>query len=135
MREMYKEIEISLNEAQQKFRLRRMDAFSGICILRLLLRLEEVKPNPDILDLIASLSNEELLSVFNVCMEHTQIVMPAGECDVMKNGLWLTPDIQHETKICMRLMIAAISWNLNGFFGGGGSNSTPASPTISQPDA
>lgn len=135
MRELYKELSLPVNGEQRNFRLRRMDAFSGICILRYLLRLEETKKNPDILDLISSLTDGELLRVFNVCMEYVEIVMPAGNGPVMKDGVWLTPEIQHEIQTCMRIMIASISWNLSGFFGGGGSSSKPAGQTTSPQDA
>lgn len=135
MRELYKDLSLPVNGEQRNFRLRRMDAFSGICILRYLLRLEETKKNPDILDLISSLTDSELLRVFNVCMEYVEIVMPAGNGPVMKDGVWLTPEIQHEIQTCMRIMIASISWNLNGFFGGGGSSSKPAEQITSPQDA
>ena len=58
MRTITKDIEINIDGSRIGFRLSKLDAFSGITLLRLLMRLEEHNSSPTILDLIASLSAE-----------------------------------------------------------------------------
>ena len=60
MRTVNKDIRINIDGNQTGFRLTKLDAFSGIMLLRLLMRLEEKNAHPTLLDLIASLSEEEL---------------------------------------------------------------------------
>ena len=111
------------------FRLTKMDAFSGVSLLRLLLRMEgkaEQGSAPTILDLISSLSEEELRSVMTSCLNNVSVLLPAGPNPVMTGPEWSWPEIERDTAACMRLMIESIAWNLQGFFGGGGRSSPPA---------
>ena len=84
MRQITKDIEITIDGSPQGFRLTKLDAFSGVMLLRLLMRLEEraelgdgsstdhecgVRKNrplrsaPTLLDLISSLSEDDLLDI------------------------------------------------------------------------
>ena len=84
MRQITKDIEITIDGSRTGFRLTKLDAFAGVTLLRLLMRLEEHHPNPTMLDLIASLSEEELRSVAgdfrkNVCVVLDVPVRTAAE--------------------------------------------------------
>ena len=68
MRQITKDIEMSIDGQPVSFRLSKLDAFSGVALLRLLLRLESGGAAPTMPDLIASLSEEELRSVMTAVL-------------------------------------------------------------------
>ncbi len=140
MRQITKDIQITLDGQPMGFRLTKLDAFSGVTLLRLLMRLEgeppraagggnavggevaERKPSPTMLDLIASLSEEELRSVMTAVLNHAEVLLPAGPNPVMTGPEWGYPELEHDTPACMKLLLEGIAWSLSGFFGGGRSN-------------
>jgi hypothetical protein len=119
MRQITKDIQISIDGNQTGFRLTKLDAFSGITLLRLLMRLEEHNASPTMLDLIASLSEDELRSVMTSVLNHTEVLLPAGPHPVMTGNEWGYPELEHDTPSCMKLLLEGIAWSLSGFFGGG----------------
>ena len=157
MRQIHKDIQITIDGSPQGFRLTKPDAFSGVEILRLLLRLqdrwdrkteqerrgrfscstevERRKPSPrsapSILDLITSLSADELRSVMTSCLNHVSVLLPAGPNPVMSGSEWGYPELKHDTISCMKLVLEEIAWALEGFFGDGGPNAPPADATTS----
>lgn len=132
MRQITKDIQVDIDGKKIGFRLTKLDAFSGIILLRLLLRLEETNENPMILDLISSLSEDETRQVMTSVLNHTEVLLPAGPCPVMTGPEWGYPEIEHDTPVCMKLLIEGIAWSLSGFFGGGGRTSPPARQDTSQ---
>ena len=134
MRQITKDIQITIDGSPQSFRLTKPDAFSGVEILRLLLRLQDARPeeNPSVLDLITSLSSDELRSVMTSCLNHTEVLLPAGPHPVMTGSEWGYPELKHDTVSCMKLVLEEITWALEGFFGGGGPDSPPADVTTSR---
>ena len=121
---------------QQGFRLTKPDAFSGVEILRLLLRLQDqTQTSPTIMDLITSLSADELRSVMTSCLNHTEVLLPAGPHPVMTGSEWGYPELKHDTISCMKLVLEEITWALEGFFGEGGPDSLPADATTPRPSA
>ena len=125
MRQITKDIEISVDGSPVGFRLTKLDAFSGVALLRLLLRLESGGGAPTMPDLIASLSEEELRSVM------TAVLLPAGPQPVMTGPEWGYPELEHDTPSCMKLLLEGISWSLSGFFGEGQSGPETGQPAIS----
>ena len=125
MREITKDIQITIDGKPVGFRLTKLDAFSGVALLRLLMRLDG---NPTMLDLIASLSEDELRSVMTSVLNHAEVLLPAGPNPVMTGPEWGWPEIRHDTPTCMKLLLEGISWSLSGFFGGSGRTSPPAPP-------
>lgn len=132
MHQITKDIEIPVDGSPVGFRLTKLDAFSGVMLLRLLMKLEDRIRHPTMLDLVAFLSEEELRSVMTSLLNHTEVLLPAGPHPVMEGGSWGYPEIEHNTAVCMRLLMEGLSWNLSGFFGGGGRTSQPASQNTSQ---
>ena len=130
MRTVIKDIQINIDEAEKSFRLTKLDAFSGIMLLRLLMKLENQK-DVTMLDLIASLSEEELRSVMTAVLNHTAVLLPAGPQPVMTGPEWGYPELEHDTLSCMKLLLEGISWSLSGFFGEGGRKSPPEAPATS----
>ena len=126
MRTVTKDIQLTINGSSLGFRLTKLDAFSGVTLLRLLMRLEEKNAHPTMLDLIASLSEEELRAVMTSVLNHTAVLLPAGPQPVMTGPEWGYPELEHDTPSCMKLLLEGISWSLSGFFGGGGSREKAA---------
>ena len=138
MRQITKDIQITIDGNPVGFRLSKLDAFSGVTLLRLLMRLTEnlEKCHPEqasaqskdltVLDLIASLSEEELRSVMTAVLNHTAVLLPAGPQPVMTGPEWGYPELEHDTPSCMKLLLEGIAWSLSGFFGGGQSRAETA---------
>ncbi|MCR5565979.1 MAG: hypothetical protein K6F61_03945 [Clostridiales bacterium] len=119
MRQITKDIQITIDGNRTGFRLTRLDAFSGVTLLRLLMRQEGKNDHPTILDLIASLSENELRSVMTAVFNHISVLLPAGPNPVMTGPEWGYPELEHDTSSCMKLLLEGIAWSLSGFFGGG----------------
>ena len=117
MRIITKDIQLTVGGSPSGFRLTKPDAFSGAEILRLLLRLQNAKPeeNSSVLDLITSLSSDELRSVMTSCLNHTEVLLPAGPHPVMTGSEWGYPELKHDTVSCMKLVLEEITWALEGF--------------------
>ena len=130
MRQITKDVQISIDGSQIGFRLFKLDAFSGVVLLRLLMRLEGKTEHPTMLDLITSLSEEELRSVMTAVLNHVS-VLPAGPQPVMTGSEWGYPELEHDTRSCMRLLMEGIAWSLSGFFGEGGSGTETATADTS----
>ena len=128
MREITKIISIPVDGKSMDFRLTKLDAFSGVSLLRLLMRLEDREGEHTLLDLVASLSEEELRSVMTSVLNHVSVLLPAGPHPVMTGSEWGYPELEHDAASCMKLLLEGIAWSLSGFFGGGqpGSGSGPA---------
>ncbi len=126
MRRITKDITLAIDREPVSFRLTKPDAFSGMVLLRLLMRLEEKNDHPTLLDLIASLSEEELRSVITSVLNHTAVLLPAGPQPVMTGPEWGYPELEHDTPSCMKLLLEGISWSLSGFFEEGRSKEAAA---------
>ena len=131
MRQITKDIQINVDGNPVGFRLTKLDAFSGVTLLRLLMRLEEKNDHPSLLELISSLSDEELHSVMASVLNHAEVLLPAGPNPVMTGSEWSYPEIQHDTPTCMKLLLEGIAWSLSGFFGEGQSREKNVQPDIS----
>lgn len=130
MRQITKDIEITVDGSPIDFRLSKLDAFSGVALLRLMMRLQE--ESPTLLDLVASLSEEELKSVMTSVLNHVSVLLPAGPHPVMTGPEWGYPELQYDAPACMKLLLEGMAWSLSGFFGGGQSG-TNAAPAVSSP--
>ena len=131
MRRITKDIQIAIDGVQTGFRLTKLDAFSGVLLLRLVMRLGDQNDHPTLLDLIASLSEEELRSVMTSVLNHTEVLLPAGPHPVMTGPEWGYPELEHDTPVCMKLLLEGIAWSLTGFFGGSGPDPQSGPPDIS----
>ena len=137
LRRISKDLSLTIGGSPLSFRLTKPDAFSGVEILRLLLRLQDARPeeNPSVLDLITSLPSDELRSVMTSCLNHTEVLPPPWPHPVMTGSECGYPELKHDTISCMKLVLEEITWALEGFFGDGGPDSLPADATTSRPSA
>ena len=125
MREITKTLSISLNGKPMDFRLKKLDAFSGVMLLRLMTRMPE---GGAATDLLSALPDADLRSLMTTCLQHIEVLLPAGWYPVMTQGEWGYPELQYEPGICLKLTMEEVVWTLEGFFGEGGSASLPMIP-------
>ena len=126
MREITKIIFVSVDEKLMEFRLTKLDAFSGVSLLRIMSRLPEGAASVE--TLLTCLPENELRSLMTVCLEHTEVFLPAGWIPVLTRGEWSFPEISHDTAICLKLALEEAVWTLEGFFGEGASGSHSEPP-------
>ena len=66
--------------------------------------------------------------LMTVCLEHCEVLLPAGWNPVMTRGEWSYVELEHDVAICLKLTIEEVLWTLEGFFGGGASDSKAGTP-------
>ncbi len=93
--------------------------FSGASLLRLMARLPEGGASVEAL--FSCLSDADLRSLMTVCLEHAEVMLPAGWMPVMTRGEWSWPELEHDTAVCLKLTMEEAVWTLEGFFHAGGS--------------
>ena len=124
MRDIVKNIRLPIDGADMDFRLTKLDAFSGVSLLRLLSRIEdESLPGNGLLQVITAMPEDELKSLMTSCLNHVEVLLPAGYQPIMQGPSWSWAELEHDTASCLKLVMEEISWTLAGFFGGGGSPS------------
>ena len=125
MRESTKTLTIAADGKSMDFRLTKLDAFSGASLLRMLSRLPA---REDFLSFLTVLPDEDLHRLMTVCLEHCEVLLPAGWNPVMTRGEWSYVELEHDVATCLKLTIEEVLWTLEGFFGGGASGSQPGTP-------
>ena len=128
MREITKTISAPVDGKSLDFRLTKLDAFSGAALLRLLSGMPQSKGGESVMSFITSLSEADLRSLMTTCLQHCEVLLPAGWMPVMTRGEWSYPELEHDTAVCLKLTIEEVLWTLEGFFGDGISGSLPGIP-------
>ena len=128
MREIEKTISIPVEGKPMNFRLTKLDAFSGASLLRMLSGMRKDPGDDSVLGFITSLSEPDLRSLMITCLQHCEVLLPAGWMPVMTRGEWTVSELEHDTAGCLKLTIEEVLWTLEGFFGGGASDSKPGTP-------
>ena len=128
MREITKVLSASMDGKSKDFRLTKLDAFSGAALLRMLSGMRKDPGDDSVLGFITSLSEPDLRSLMIICLQHCEVLLPAGWMPVMTRGEWTVSELEHDTAGCLKLTIEEVLWTLEGFFGGGGSTSLPEIP-------
>ena len=126
MREITKIVSVQVDGKPMDFRLTKLDAFSGVFLLRLLSRLPEGSVSAEAL--LSCLPDADLRSLMTVCLEHMEVLLPAGWIPVMTRGEWSYPELEHDPAVCLKLTLEEALWTLEGFFGGSGSKPPPEAP-------
>ena len=128
MREITKTISIPVDGKPLDFRLTKLDAFSGASLLRMLSNMPQVSSGDSVTGFITHLSEPDLRSLMTTCLQHCEVLLPAGWNPVMVRGEWTYPELEHDTAVCLKLTIEEVLWTLEGFFGEGVSASRPEIP-------
>ncbi len=128
MREITKIITISVDGKTLDFRLTKLDAFSGASMLRMLSNMPQVSSGDSVMGFIMHLSESDLRSLMITCLQHCEVLLPAGWNPVMVRGEWTYPELEHDTAVCLKLTIEEVLWTLEGFFSGGVSASRQEIP-------
>ena len=115
MREITKILTLQLSGTVLDFRLTKLDAFSGVSLLRMLSKLPA---ETDFSGFISALPEEDLRRLMTVCLEHVEVRLPAGWNPVMTRGEWSYIELEHDPAACLRLTVEEVLWTLEGFFGG-----------------
>ena len=146
MRDIIKNIQLQIDGKPMDFRLTKLDAFSGAELLQLISRVPQTchpersesgvegshpqspEPSTDstLTALFASLSPSDLRSLMTSCLNHVEVLLPAGYQPVMQGSSWSWPELEHDAATCLKLTLEEALWTLTGFFGEGGSTSRPA---------
>ena len=84
MRNISKTISVPVDGKPRDFRLTKLDAFSGASLLRLMARLPEGGASVEAL--LSCLSDTDLRALMTVCLEHVEVMLPAGWMPVMTRG-------------------------------------------------
>ena len=117
MREIIKTLSVPVDGKPRDFRLTKLDAFSGASLLRLMARLPEGGASVEAL--FSCLSDEYLRSLMTVCLEHAEVLLPAGWMPVMTRGEWSYAELEHDTAVCLKLTLEEALWTLEGFSAAG----------------
>ena len=128
MRDIIKNIQLFIDGTQMDFRLTKLDAFSGAALLQLLTKLPGDLQGDIMKEAFAVLSPDDLRSVMTSCLNHVEVLLPAGYQPVMQGASWAWPELEHDTAACLKLTMEEAIWTLSGFFGDGGSASRSAAP-------
>ena len=128
MREITKTISIPVDGKPLDFRLTKLDAFSGASLLRMLSGMPQVSSGDSVTGFITHLSEPDLRSLMTTCLQHCEVLLPAGWNPVMVRGEWTYPELEHDTAVCLKLTMEEVLWTLEGFFGEGVSASRPEIP-------
>ena len=127
MRSITREITLPLDGGAADFRLTRLDAFSGVFLLRLLQRYMP-EGEGGVPRFLADVPDYEMRVLMRACLNHAEIRLPAGWTPVMAGDEWEAPDLRYDTVSCVRLTAEVIRWTLADFFPGSGQDSPPAPP-------
>ena len=128
MREITKTISAPVDGKSLDFRLTKLDAFSGAALLRMLSGMPQSRGGESVMSFITHLSESDLRSLMITCLQHCEVLLPAGWMPVMTRGEWTYPELEHDTAVCLKLTIEEVLWTLEGFFSGGASGSLPEIP-------
>ena len=128
MRDITKIISIPVDGKSLDFRLTKLDAFSGASLLRMLSSMPQASSGDSVMGFITHLSESDLRSLMITCLQHCEVLLPAGWIPVMTRGEWTYPELEHDTAVCLKLTIEEMLWTLEGFFGEGVSDSQPEIP-------
>ena len=129
MRTITKNVNLLIDGKPYTFRLKKLDAFSGASLLRLLARNAPEEDGEDFFTAVfSSLSEEELRGLMSVCLSHAEVKLDAGYQPVMQEGEWSWSELEYDAVNSLHLVLKVILWTLEGFFPESGSSSEPDRP-------
>ena len=116
MREIEKTISIPVEGKPMNFRLTKLDAFSGASLLRMLSGMRKDPGDDSVMGFITSLSEPDLRSLMITCLQHCEVLLPAGWMPVMTRGEWTVLELEHDTAGCLTRRVSERSVSPGGCF-------------------
>ena len=116
MREIYQVVDKTVDGKTMQFRLEKLDAFSGAGLLRMIAGAPE--GDVDLMAFFVTMPEDSLRRLMTVCLEHVEVMLPAGWNPVMTRGEWSWQEAEYDTLLCLKLTLEEALWTLQGFFGG-----------------
>ena len=116
MREITKTISAPVDGKSLDFRLTKLDAFSGAALLRLLSGMPQSKGGESVMSFITSLSEADLRSLMTTCLQHCEVLLPAGWMPVMTRGEWTVSELEHDIAGCLTRRASERSVSPGGCF-------------------
>ena len=116
MREITKTISAPVDGKSLDFRLTKLDAFSGAALLRMLSGMRKDPGDDSVLGFITSLSEPVLRSLMTTCLQHCEVLLPAGWMPVMTRGEWTVSELEHDTAGCLTRRVSERSVSPGGCF-------------------
>ncbi len=116
MRENTKMVTVPVEGEKKEFRIEKLDAFSGVALIRLV---AERLNDPDVKSygtLLLSLGEEEMVRIMQTCLSHAEMRLPAGYIRVWTKECWGIPELEYDPKACMELTLQVMSFTRDGFF-------------------
>ena len=128
MRDIIKNIRLPIGGTPMDFRLTKLNAFSGAELLQLLAKVPAGggDAGETVSAVFAALPATDLRNLMTSCLNHTEVLLPAGYQPVMQGNAWGWPELEHDAASCLKLTVEEVLWTLEGFFGGSGPASRPA---------
>ena len=115
MRQITKTLTLTVDGKIREFRLTKLDSFSGAGLLRLIAGMPE--EHVDLLSFFVNLPEESLRKLMVTCLEHSEVLLPAGWMPIITRGEWSWQEAEHDTALCLKLTLEEALWTLQGFFG------------------
>ena len=130
MREIEKTVTLRAEGETRTFRIRKLEAFSGARLLKLLSDFQGDGARPfTMAELLFSLPEEEMEKVMRCCMNHVRAELPAGPAQVLSRDGWGVPELEYDAVSCLKLTLEVMAWSLHGFFPESGPPSAEARPS------
>ncbi len=129
MKENTKMISLNMGENIKAIRIRKMDAFSGAGLLRLLSAQTEETSSRTLSELLFALPEEEMERVMRTCLRQAEVSLPAGNVRIWSEEGWGIPELEYDTVACLKLTLEVMAFTLSGFFPESGSPSGPGAET------
>jgi len=159
MREITKNIELEIEGNKMNFQIRKMDAFNGAYLLKVITEkaLPALKDAIDMVanegeskkeednesmirifdllpGLLASMDAAELKRIMMMCLQTVSCWLPAGYQEVVDSrGNFGIEELEYDVSSCLRLVYEVIVFNCSGFFGESGLGSILGNLNGSQP--
>ena len=124
MRQITKTIQMEIDKKTYSFRIKKLDAFSGASLLRMISGAVNLVNGEDlVLSVFSSLPDEALRTLMVTCLSHAEVLLDAGDQPVMQMGEWSWSELEYDAVNALKLTLQVALWTLDGFFGESGSSS------------
>ena len=137
MRDLTTTVSLPLDGEPTTFRIRKLDAFSGASLLKLVYKYlapladrQDLSDEDFLFEAFLALPDESLRWLMQTCLPRTEIQLPAGFLQVWGPDGWALPELEF-SPACLLLTLEAARFTLRDFFTAGGPPSRPAVPASS----